>query len=37
MKSLGHEHEGIQEKVYGDGVSMAQKRRAIEKLKYPKA
>ncbi len=32
---LGPEHEQIEEKFYGHGVTMAQKRAAVETLKYP--
>ncbi|MBI2713337.1 MAG: tyrosine-type recombinase/integrase [Rhizobiales bacterium] len=34
---LGHEHERLEERVYGHGVSLKQKRAAIEKLKYPRS
>jgi|SRR5579883_572368 len=34
---LGHEHEDLEERVYGHGVTMKQKRDAIERLKYPRA
>jgi integrase len=33
---LGHEHERLEERVYGHGVSLKQKRAAIQKLKYPR-
>jgi hypothetical protein len=33
---LGHEHERLEERVHGHGVSLKQKGGTIERLKYPR-